>query len=207
MTDSTCPACGGRRLIPGALRVTYRGLTVDRLNALPLDRLLALLDGDDGSGTTGQDAAAEAERLLLDQVVPTLTAAVDLGLGHLSLDRPATTLSAGELQRLRLASQLHSGLFGVVYVLDEPTAGLHPTERAAVRGLMDRFLAAGNSVLLVEHDMDLVAGADWVVDVGPGAGELGGEVLWSGPVAGLTGQDTPTGRALAAPFPRLRDGA
>jgi excinuclease ABC subunit A len=207
MTDSTCPACGGRRLIPGALRVTYRGLTVDRLNALPLDQLLALLDGGDGSGTTGQDAAAEAERLLLDQVVPTLTAAVDLGLGHLSLDRPATSLSAGELQRLRLASQLHSGLFGVVYVLDEPTAGLHPTERAAVRGLMDRFLAAGNSVLLVEHDMALVAGADWVVDVGPGAGELGGEVLWSGPVAGLTGQDTPTGRALAAPFPRLRDDA
>jgi excinuclease ABC subunit A len=203
MDHAVCPTCGGRRLIADALRVTYRGRTVDTFNALPLDRLLELVSADPAE--SADSAASEAERLLLDQVVPTLTAAIDLGLGHLSLDRPATTLSAGELQRLRLASQLHSGLFGVVYVLDEPSAGLHPTERVAVRELMHRFLDAGNSVILVEHDMALVAGADWVVDVGPGAGELGGEVLWSGPVPGLAEQDTPTGRALAAPFPPLGD--
>lgn len=218
MDHSTCPSCHGRRLTPDALAVTYRGFTVDELNALSLDDVLGLLSsGQETAQETGQetgsetepdgeraDSTVEAERLLLDQVVPTLTAAIDLGLGHLSLDRSATTLSAGEMQRLRLASQLHSGLFGVVYVLDEPSAGLHPTEREAVRTLMRGFLDAGNSVLLVEHDMDLVAGADWVIDVGPGAGELGGEVLWSGAVEGLSGQDTPTGLALAASSPVLK---
>ncbi|MEY8565088.1 ATP-binding cassette domain-containing protein [Corynebacteriaceae bacterium 7-707] len=198
MEHSVCPSCEGRRLTSDALSVTWRGMAIDELNAVPLSRLADLL----GSGTS----PSEAERLLLEQVAPTVQAAVELGLGHLSLDRPASTLSAGELQRLRLASQLHSGLFGVVYVLDEPSAGLHPTEREAVRVLMSRFLEAGNSVILVEHDMSLVAGADWVVDVGPGAGENGGEVLWSGPVDGLSGQDTPTGRALAAPAPTLKGG-
>ena len=213
MEESTCPDCQGRRLTSDALAVTYRGFAVDELNALSLDEVLTVVNRGPGATpdtapeTAPLDSAAEAERLLLDQVVPTLTAAIDLGLGHLSLDRPARTLSAGEMQRLRLASQLHSGLFGVVYVLDEPSAGLHPTERTAVRDLMRRFVDAGNSVILVEHDMSLVAGADWVIDVGPGAGEHGGQVLWSGPVAGqqtgLAGRDTPTGRALAASFPTL----
>ncbi|MDN5722727.1 MAG: excinuclease ABC subunit UvrA [Corynebacterium sp.] len=213
MEESTCPDCQGRRLTSDALAVTYRGFAVDELNALSLDEVLTVVNRGPGATpdtapeTAPLDSTAEAERLLLDQVVPTLTAAIDLGLGHLSLDRPARTLSAGEMQRLRLASQLHSGLFGVVYVLDEPSAGLHPTERTAVRDLMRRFVDAGNSVILVEHDMSLVAGADWVIDVGPGAGEHGGQVLWSGPVAGqqtgLAGRDTPTGRALAASFPTL----
>lgn len=205
MDHSVCPECGGRRLTADALSVTYLGLTIDELNAVPLEELAGLF--------AGVASPSEAERLLLEQVTPTVRAAVELGLGHLSLDRAASTLSAGELQRLRLASQLHSGLFGVVYVLDEPSAGLHPTERVAVRELMTRFLEAGNSVVLVEHDMSLVAGADWVVDVGPGAGENGGEVLWSGPVGakdggqdGLAGQDTPTGRALAAAAPTLTGG-
>ncbi len=133
------------------------------------------------ASTGGGSASAEAERILLDQAIPTLESVVDLGLGHLSLDRATSTLSAGELQRLRLASQLRSGLFGVAYVLDEPSAGLHPEERRAVMRLIRGFLDAGNSVLLVEHDMHLVAEADWIVDVGPGAGELGGEILYSGP--------------------------
>lgn len=140
--------------------------------------------GGDSSAAApaGEDSAgAEAERILLDQAIPTLESVVDLGLGHLSLDRATSTLSAGELQRLRLASQLRSGLFGVAYVLDEPSAGLHPEERRAVMRLIRGFLDAGNSVLLVEHDMHLVAEADWIVDVGPGAGELGGEILYSGP--------------------------
>lgn len=196
MDHSVCPTCGGRRLTTDALSVTYLGMAIDELNSVPLENLVELF--------TGVTSPSEAERLLLEQVIPTVRAAVELGLGHLSLDRPASTLSGGELQRLRLASQLHSGLFGVVYVLDEPSAGLHPTERVAVSELMVRFLEAGNSVILVEHDMSLVAGADWVVDIGPGAGENGGEVLWSGPVAGLSGQDTPTGRALAAPVPPLK---
>lgn len=138
-------------------------------------------DSSTAVSTGGDSASAEAERILLDQAIPTLESVVDLGLGHLSLDRATSTLSAGELQRLRLASQLRSGLFGVAYVLDEPSAGLHPEERRAVMRLIREFLDAGNSVLLVEHDMHLVAEADWIVDVGPGAGELGGEILYSGP--------------------------
>ena len=125
-----------------------------------------------------------------------LQSALDLGLAHLSLDRPAPTLSAGELQRIRLAAQLRSGLFGVAYVLDEPSAGLHPSERGAVLDICRRFIEAGNSVLLVEHDMELVAQTDWLVDVGPLAGERGGEVVYSGPTSDYTG-DAPTAKALA----------
>ncbi|MEV5344041.1 ATP-binding cassette domain-containing protein, partial [Streptomyces sp. NPDC052676] len=110
---------------------------------------------------------------------------VELGLGYLSLDRATPTLSAGELQRLRLATQLRSGLFGVVYVLDEPSAGLHPADTESLRTVLERLKAAGNSVFVVEHHLDVVRGADWVVDVGPRAGEHGGRVLYSGPVDGL----------------------
>ncbi|MGJ4119681.1 ATP-binding cassette domain-containing protein [Corynebacterium macclintockiae] len=219
MRSSRCGVCAGRRLIVDALSVEYLGLPIDSLGALPLEDVLehfaarrdsTALTAAETSATAEAErasAAAEAERILLDQAIPTLESVVDLGLGHLSLDRAAATLSAGEMQRLRLASQLRSGLFGVAYVLDEPSAGLHPEERRAVMKLIRGFLDAGNSVLLVEHDMHLVAEADWIVDVGPGAGELGGEILYSGPAeesrgaggsAGLAELDSPTGRALAA---------
>ncbi len=211
MKSSRCGVCDGRRLIVDALSVEYLDLPIDRLGALPLEDVLsrfaerraAVSSGGNSSAAVStrpgatetavtsdteatEDAAespasAEAERILLEQAIPTLESVVDLGLGHLSLDRATSTLSAGELQRLRLASQLRSGLFGVAYVLDEPSAGLHPEERRAVMRLIRGFLDAGNSVLLVEHDMHLVAEADWIVDVGPGAGELGGEILYSGP--------------------------
>ena len=138
-------------------------------------------------------------------MLPVLRTIVGLGLGHLALDRPAGTLSTGELQRLRLAAQLRSGLFGVAYVLDEPSAGLHPSEKGVLQHLLDSFLAEGNSVLLVEHDMTLVADADWIVDVGPGAGTDGGEVLYSGVVEGLEeATDSVTARYLRA---RLADPA
>ena len=189
MESRVCETCDGRRLNPLALEVTYAGLAIDELGALPLERVAEIL----GERTAPENSA---EHLLLRQIVPALQSALDLGLGHLSLDRPAQTLSAGELQRIRLASQLRSGLFGVAYVLDEPSAGLHPTEREAVLETCRRFIDAGNSVLLVEHDMDLVAQADWLVDVGPLAGELGGRVVYSGPV-GEYDADTPTARALA----------
>ena len=185
MKSSRCGVCDGRRLIVDALSVDYLDLPIDRLGELPLEDVLSRFaerrasEAADTAG--GGSASAEAERILLEQAIPTLESVVDLGLGHLSLDRATSTLSAGELQRLRLASQLRSGLFGVAYVLDEPSAGLHPEERRAVMRLIRGFLDAGNSVLLVEHDMHLVAEADWIVDVGPGAGELGGEILYSGP--------------------------
>jgi excinuclease ABC subunit A len=109
----------------------------------------------------------------------------DLGLGYLTLERSTPTLSPGELQRLRLATQVRSNLFGVVYVLDEPSAGLHPADTEALLRALDRLKAAGNSLFVVEHELDVIRHADWVVDVGPAAGVHGGEVLYSGPPAGL----------------------
>ena len=125
-----------------------------------------------------------AQRIAQDLLarVKTLT---ELGLGYLSLDRSTPTLSPGELQRLRLATQLGSHLFGVVYVLDEPSAGLHPADGEALLAAMQRLKAAGNSLFVVEHDLAVMRQADWLVDVGPAAGELGGEVLYSGPPPGL----------------------
>ncbi len=128
-------------------------------------------------------AARQLARALLDR----LDALLALGLGYLAVDRSTPTLSPGELQRLRLATQLGSHLFGVVYVLDEPSAGLHPADGEALFAALERLKAAGNSLFVVEHDLDIVRRADWLVDVGPAAGELGGRVLYSGPPAGLAG--------------------
>ena len=189
MESRVCETCHGRRLNPEALKVTYAGMPIDELGALPLDQVHEVLAAQEPS-------EGSAEDLLLKQILTALQSALDLGLAHLSLDRPAPTLSAGELQRIRLSAQLRSGLFGVAYVLDEPSAGLHPAERGAVLDICRRFIDAGNSVLLVEHDMELVAQTDWLVDVGPLAGERGGEVVYSGPTSDYTG-DAPTAKGLA----------
>jgi excinuclease ABC subunit A len=126
-----------------------------------------------------------AAQRIAHEVLQRVQALAALGLGYLPLDRGTGSLSPGELQRLRLATQIQSNLFGVVYVLDEPSAGLHPADAQALLQALAQLKAAGNSVLVVEHDMQVVASADWIVDVGPGAGEQGGEVLYSGPPAGL----------------------
>ncbi|MGW1913461.1 ATP-binding cassette domain-containing protein [Streptomyces sp. NPDC002076] len=174
LTSAPCPVCGGSRLRPEALAVTFGGRTIAELAALPLTDLAALLDG-----------RTETARVLTEDLKSRIAPVVELGLGYLSLDRSTPTLSAGELQRLRLATQLRSGLFGVVYVLDEPSAGLHPADTEALLTVLDRLKAAGNSVFVVEHHLEVVRGADWLVDVGPGAGEHGGRVLYSGPPAEL----------------------
>ena len=110
---------------------------------------------------------------------------LDLGLGYLTLERSTPTLSPGELQRLRLATQVRSNLFGVVYVLDEPSAGLHPSDTEALLRALDRLKAGGNSIFVVEHDLGVIRHADWVIDLGPAAGVHGGRVLYSGPLGGL----------------------
>ncbi|CAM5646705.1 UvrABC system protein A OS=Streptomyces violarus OX=67380 GN=FHS41_000757 PE=3 SV=1 [Streptomyces violarus] len=186
LTSTPCPACGGSRLRPEALAVTFGGRTIAELAALPLVELAA-----------GLDATSETARVLTDDLTSRIAPIVELGLGYLSLDRSTPTLSAGELQRLRLATQLRSGLFGVVYVLDEPSAGLHPADTEALLVVLERLKAAGNSVFVVEHHLDVVRGADWLVDVGPYAGEHGGRVLHSGPVAGLAAvEESATARHL-----------
>ncbi|WP_327433864.1 excinuclease ABC subunit UvrA [Streptomyces sp. NBC_01236] len=174
LSSAPCPACGGSRLRPEALAVTFAGRNIAELAALPLAELARALRG-----------TSEAARVLTADLRSRIAPVSELGLGYLSLDRATPTLSAGELQRLRLATQLRSGLFGVVYVLDEPSAGLHPADTEALLTVLERLKSAGNSVFVVEHHLDVVRGADWLVDVGPRAGEHGGRVLHSGPVAEL----------------------
>ena len=119
-----------------------------------------------------------------------LAVLLDLGLGYLAMERSTPTLSPGELQRLRLATQVVSNLFGVVYVLDEPSAGLHPADTEALLRALDKLKAAGNSLFVVEHDLDIMRHGDWIVDVGPAAGEHGGQILYSGEPAGLAAVET-----------------
>ncbi|MFF3686812.1 ATP-binding cassette domain-containing protein [Streptomyces sp. NPDC002187] len=173
LAGSPCPVCDGNRLRPEALAVTFRGRTIAELAALPLTVLADVL----GEGGTGSETA----RVLTADLLARLGTVTELGLGYLSLDRATPSLSSGELQRLRLATQLRSGLFGVVYVLDEPSAGLHPADTEALLVVLDRLKAGGNSVFVVEHHLTVMRHADWLVDVGPRAGEHGGRVLHSGP--------------------------
>ncbi|MGW7197464.1 ABC transporter [Streptomyces chryseus] len=193
LTAEPCPVCHGHRLRPEALAVTFRGRTIAELAGLPLSALARVL----GDGDGGPAGGGETARVLTGDLLARIAVVTELGLGYLSLDRTTPTLSSGELQRLRLATQLRSGLFGVVYVLDEPSAGLHPADTEALLVVLGRLRAAGNSVFVVEHQMDVVRSADWLVDVGPRAGEHGGRVLHSGPPAGLAGvADSATRRFL-----------
>ncbi|WP_106975573.1 excinuclease ABC subunit UvrA [Streptomyces violens] len=192
LVSEACPACDGRRLRPEALAVTFAGHDIAALAGMPLAALAALLrptaegtDGTSGMGGTSGSAEESVAGTLARDLVARIEVLTELGLGYLSMDRPSPTLSAGELQRLRLATQLRSGLFGVVYVLDEPSAGLHPADTESLLTVLNRLKQAGNSLFVVEHDMDVVRRADWLVDVGPHAGEHGGRVLHSGPVDGL----------------------
>jgi len=145
-----------------------------------------------------------AAQRIAQNVLERVTTLEDIGLGYLSLDRQTPTLSSGELQRVRLATQIHANLFGVLYVLDEPSAGLHPADGVALLAALDRLQRAGNSLFVVEHDLAVMKHADWIVDVGPEAGERGGRVLYSGPPEGLRRvADSHTARHLfAAPPPR-----
>jgi len=192
MVTGRCPLCSGSGLRPEALAVTFAGRTIAELNALPMTDLAAIMAPTaelTAAGTAyrtqtsgeANEVAVAITRDLLSRV----TVLLDLGLGYLALGRPTPTLSPGEMQRLRIATQLRSGLFGVIYVLDEPSAGLHPADAEPLLAVLDRLKSTGNSVFVVEHNMDLVREADWLVDVGPNAGEGGGRILYSGPVAGL----------------------
>ncbi|MCX3062787.1 excinuclease ABC subunit UvrA [Streptomyces beihaiensis] len=199
LRSEPCPQCGGARLRAEALAVTFAGRTVAQLAGLALTELADVL--------AVPDDAPRTVRVLTEDLRARIATVTELGLGYLSLDRPTPTLSAGELQRLRLATQLRSGLFGVVYVLDEPSAGLHPADTESLLTVLDRLKAAGNSVFVVEHHLDVVRHADWLVDVGPLAGEHGGQVLHSGPVDGLRNvAGSATARFLfdTAPAPRRR---
>jgi excinuclease ABC subunit A len=188
LVSNECPTCHGKRLRPESLSVTFAGFDIADITRLPIVRLADLLrpyaKGTAKLAIDHPEKVLVARRISEDFLART-DVLLDLGLGYLSLDRSTPTLSPGELQRLRLATQVRSNLFGVVYVLDEPSAGLHPADTEALLQALAELKRSGNSLFLVEHDLDVIRQADWIVDVGPAAGEQGGYVLYSGPPAGL----------------------
>lgn len=195
MVSVRCPLCDGRRLKPEALAVTFAGLDITEMAALPLADLATLLEteldrlDDEGSDESRAGALAPEKRLaahrLVNELHDRVSPIIELGLGYLSLDRSTPTLSSGELQRMRLATQVLSQLFGVMFVLDEPSAGLHPADGEALVRILRSLRDSGNTVFFVEHALDVIRNADWIVDIGPGAGATGGEIVYSGPIDGL----------------------
>lgn len=186
-----CPDCQGTRLNPAANAVLLGELPLARLLEAPVERLPELLDGL--SLTPREERIA---RDLLSEVRRRTEFLLSLGLGYLTLDRAADTLSGGEAQRIRLAAQLGAGLSGVLYVLDEPSIGLHARDQARLIDALRRLVQAGNTVVVVEHDEATLRAADWVVDIGPGAGRGGGRVVASGPPAEVARAPSATGRLL-----------
>ncbi|MDX1787069.1 MAG: excinuclease ABC subunit UvrA [Psychrobacter sp.] len=200
MQISECPSCHGKKLKQESLSVKFAGLDIGELSQLTLTELALKLHGAANKKLSDdmpdREKAIVAKRITSD-ILSRVEALTRLGLGYLSLERTTPTLSPGELQRLRLGTQIRSKLFGVVYVLDEPSAGLHSADTQALLGALDELVAAGNSLFIVEHDVSVIRHADWIVDVGPKAGSHGGEIIYSGPVAGLQDiSDSYTGQYL-----------
>ena len=192
MISAACAECEGRRLKRASLSVTFAGLDIAAMSRVSLTKvgsIFAPYASGDGHALAklakDHPERAEVTRRIAEDICARLDVLLDLGLGYLTLERATPTLSPGELQRLRLATQVRSNLFGVVYVLDEPSAGLHPADTEALLRALDRLKASGNSLFVVEHEIDVIRHADWIVDVGPGAGQHGGEVIYSGAPEGL----------------------
>ncbi|WP_432545174.1 excinuclease ABC subunit UvrA [Kineococcus sp. SYSU DK002] len=204
MRETPCPACRGDRLKPTSLAVKLAGHSISQICAMPIDECSRFLDAMQ---------LAPREKKIAGQVLKEIQARLgfllDVGLDYLSLARPSGTLSGGEAQRIRLATQIGSGLVGVLYVLDEPSIGLHQRDNRRLIDTLTRLRDLGNTLIVVEHDEDTVRVADWIVDFGPGAGERGGEVVHSGDLEGLlanpkslTGQYLSGARAIEVPAQR-----
>jgi excinuclease ABC subunit A len=204
MRTVPCPTCQGRRLKPVVLAVTVGGASIADVSAMPLSDCAAFL----------RDLTlSERDQVIAAQVLKEINARLgfllDVGLDYLNLERPAGSLSGGEAQRIRLATQIGSGLVGVLYVLDEPSIGLHQRDNFRLLETLQRLRDIGNTLIVVEHDEDTIRAADWVVDIGPGAGEHGGDVVVSGTVQDLldctsssTGDYLAGRRAIAVPATR-----
>lgn len=180
MRHAPCPACQGRRLRPEVLSITIGGKSIAEFSDLPIGEAKAFLEGVEFSS---RDLVIADE--ILREIHARLGFLVDVGLNYLNLSRAAGTLSGGEAQRIRLATQIGSGLVGVLYVLDEPSIGLHQRDNQRLIHTLVRLRDLGNTLIVVEHDEDTLRTADWIVDIGPNAGEYGGEVVYSGAYEGL----------------------
>ncbi|TQN31307.1 excinuclease ABC subunit A [Haloactinospora alba] len=204
MRTVPCPGCAGRRLKPVVLAVTVGGASIADVCSLPLDECAQFL----------RDLQlSDRDRMIASQVLKEINARLgfllDVGLHYLNLERPAGSLSGGEAQRIRLATQIGSGLVGVLYVLDEPSIGLHQRDNIRLLDTLRRLRDLGNTLIVVEHDEETIRSSDWAVDIGPGAGEHGGDVVVSGPVdellsdsTSLTGQYLTGKREIEVPSSR-----
>jgi excinuclease ABC subunit A len=204
MREVPCPACDGSRLKPVSMAVTMGGRNIAEVCALPINEAAEFLGDLELSARERQIA----ERVL-KEIQERLRFLLDVGLDYLSLDRASATLSGGEAQRIRLATQIGAGLVGVLYVLDEPSIGLHQRDNHRLIETLVRLKDLGNTLIVVEHDEDTIRTADWVVDIGPGAGEHGGQVVHAGTVKDLLKHpDSETGRYLSGrksiPVPEVR---
>ncbi|HET6817126.1 MAG TPA: excinuclease ABC subunit UvrA [Mycobacteriales bacterium] len=204
MREVPCPACEGTRLKPESLAVTVHGRAISDVASLPI--------GDCAEWLRKLKLTAREQQIgerVLKEINERLRFLLDVGLDYLSLDRAAATLAGGEAQRIRLATQIGSGLVGVLYVLDEPSIGLHQRDNRRLIETLVRLRNLGNTLIVVEHDEETIHTADWVVDIGPGAGEHGGEIVHSGPYQDLlTNERSVTGAYLAGrrqiPVPDIR---
>ncbi len=198
-----CPSCGGTRFKPEALLWRLRGKNIAEIYAMKVEEAYRYFE------ELEQERLDEASRLLVDEIKRRLHYLLEVGLGYLTLDRQSRTLSGGEVQRISLTKALSSSLVNTLYVLDEPTVGLHPRDSRKLLELLRSLRDQGNTVVVVEHDPEIIQGADFIVDLGPGAGERGGELIYAGPPEGLLRES----RSLTAsylrgelriPLPRVR---
>ena len=193
MRDVPCAKCGGKRLKPEVLAVTIEGKSIADVTDMSIERSSEFLSTLRLVGSAQKIAGP-----ILTEIKARLNFLNDVGLSYLTLSRAAGTLSGGEAQRIRLATQIGSGLVGVLYVLDEPSIGLHQRDNAQLIQTLLRLRDLGNTLIVVEHDEDTIRNADWIVDIGPGAGSGGGKVVYSGPVKGIEkAKDSLTGDYLA----------
>ena len=211
MVTTPCPICKGKRLKPEALAVTVAErniMDVSSMSVIESLQWIASLQSSDG-----KRILTEREMLIAHQILKEIQSRLgflsDVGLGYLTIDRPSATLSGGESQRIRLATQIGSGLMGVLYICDEPTVGLHPADGARLIDTLKRLRDLGNTLLVVEHDEATMRAADYIIDMGPGAGEHGGQVVAEGPLeAILSNPNSITGQYLSGarriPFPDKR---
>ena len=189
---TVCPVCGGRRLRPEAEYVKVGGRSIGELCELPADELLRFFDG-----LRLEPHEEQAASRLLTEIRSRLSFLSDVGLGYLTLLRPSNTLSGGESQRINLATSLGSSLVGSLYILDEPSIGLHSRDTDRLIGVLRRLRDLGNTVIVVEHDEEIIRAADYVIDIGPGAGRLGGRVVYEGTLGGMhPGSESHTVRYL-----------
>jgi excinuclease ABC subunit A len=209
MTTSPCPACGGQRLKPESLAVTVDGGNINGVTGLSIAQALEWADKLAGPETPLNSREQTIAYQVLKEIRNRLGFLVDVGLDYINLDRASATLSGGEAQRIRLATQIGSGLMGVLYICDEPTIGLHPADDARLIETLKRLRDLGNTILVVEHDEAMMRAADHIIDMGPGAGEWGGHVVVAGTLDDLVAcPESNTGQYLAGireiPLPKER---